>query len=95
MKGRGEGQQSTLFLSMETRTDKTRQGDLHFESFPCIYFESSFVPHDVELPSHWMLGLLWFWFYDNQLKSPVKIISYFKHDWVTLEGKGLVDGGPW
>ena len=52
MKGRGEGKQSTLFLSMETRTDQTRQGDLHFESFPCIYFESSFVPHDVELPSH-------------------------------------------
>ena len=31
MKGRGEGKQSTLFLNMETRTDQTRQGDLHFE----------------------------------------------------------------
>ena len=31
MKGRGEGKQSTPFLSMETRTDQTRLGDLHFE----------------------------------------------------------------
>ena len=31
MKRRGEGKQSTLFFSMETRTDQTRQGDLHFE----------------------------------------------------------------
>ena len=27
MKGRGEGKQSTLFLSMETRTDQTRGRD--------------------------------------------------------------------
>ena len=46
-----------------------------FMQFFYFYFEFSLANDDVHLRSYWLLWLLWFWFYETQLKTaPVDYI---------------------
>ena len=40
-----------------------------FKQFACFRFEFSLVNDDVNLCSDWSLGILWFQFFDTQLKT--------------------------
>ena len=41
----------------------------------CVYFELSLAPCDTYLCSDWPLRLLWFWFFNTQLK--IALLSRF------------------
>ena len=46
-----------------------------FRQFACFHFEFSLAFDDNFLSSPWPLWLLWFWFYETQLKSALHIAS--------------------